>query len=144
MKHALIAASLVLVAGTTAGCGGSSSTSSDDAAPTAASEKDFCAGFAAVADDMQGMEPGSEPAEMIKTLKSGIGDLEETGTPEDIPADARDGFDLTVDMVKGLDEDAAPEDLAKMEEQFSDEDKEKVDAFDTYLTETCPELSAPS
>lgn len=141
MKHALIAASLVLVAGTTAGCGGSSSSnSSDDGAPTAASEKDFCAGFATVADDMQGMEPGSEPAEMIKILKSGISDLEETGTPEDIPADARDGFELTVDMVNSLDEDASPEDLAKMEEQFSDEDKGKVDAFDAYLSETCPDL----
>ncbi len=74
---------------------------------------------------------------MIKALKETGEKLEEVGTPEDMPDDAREGFELTVETIAELDEDATQEDLEKLEEEFTDEEKKKSDAFDKYLEETC-------
>lgn len=129
MRTALLAASLVLVAGTTVGCGGG--------APTDASKADFCGTFEDFYKEAAELGDAPKDADVVKALK-GVGDkLDEVGTPEDMSDDAREGFELTVQAIKDLDDDATQEDIAKIDSEFSKTEQEKVDAFDEYLSETC-------
>lgn len=117
MKHALLAASLVLVAGTAVGCGG---------APTDASTKDFCE-----------QVNKAQKAESADDYKDWGKDMEDVGTPEGISDDARDGFEVIVDAAK----DAEEEDGKLKEPDSSDEDDKKVEAFGKYVAEECaPEV----
>lgn len=131
MKHALLAASLVLVAGSTAACGGG--------APTDASTADFCGVFEDFYEVVGELGAEAENSELIEALKDTGQDLEEVGTPEDISDEARAGFELTVKTIEELDDDATEEDLDNLEEDFSEEEKAQSEAFDEYLSETCDE-----
>ena len=132
MKHALLAASLVLVAGSTAACGGGG-------APTDASTADFCGVFEDFYEVVGELGAEAENSELIEALKDTGQDLEEVGTPEDISDEARAGFELTVKTIEELDDDATEEDLDNLEEDFSEEEKAQSEAFDEYLSETCDE-----
>lgn len=136
MKYALVAASLVLVAGSTAGCGGG--------APTDASTADFCGVFEDFYEKVGELGADAENSDIVKALKETGEDLEEVGTPEDMPDDARAGFELTVETLSGLDEDASEADLEELEKEFTDEETEQSDAFDEYLDKTCEEPSEPA
>lgn len=131
MKHALLAASLVLVAGSTAACGGG--------APTDASQADFCGVFEDFYEVVGELGAEAENSDLIEALKDTGEDLEEVGTPEDISDEARAGFELTVKTIEELDDDATEEDLDNLEDDFSEEEKEQSEAFDEYLSETCDE-----
>ncbi len=133
MKHALLAASLVLVAGTTVGCGGG--------APTDASTDEFCGVFDDFYKVVGELGEDAKDSDVVKALKKTGEDLEEIGTPEDIPDDARAGYELTVKTIAELDEDASEEELNKIEDEFSEEEQKQSDAFDEYLAETCDEPS---
>jgi hypothetical protein len=116
MKHGLLAASLVLVAGTAVGCGG---------APTDASTEDFCE---------QVTKAGS--MESADDAKDWGKEMEDIGTPEGISDDARDGFEIVVDAAK----DAEEEDGKVKDPDISDSDEKKVDKFGEYVaTECAPE-----
>ncbi len=147
MKLGLLAASLVLVAGGAVGCGddggsgsgngndgGNGSGSSDEGAST----EDFCAAFQAFADDLAGVT--GQEANLGEILKKAAERIEEVGTPEDIPDDAKEGLQVTLDAILALPDDASVEDMGALEDEFTDADKEKTDAFSEYLEETCPEL----
>lgn len=131
MKHALLAASLVLVAGSTVGCGGG--------APTSASTDDFCGVFDDFYKVVGELGEDAEDSEVIKALKVTGEDLEEVGTPKDITDDARAGFELTVETIADLDEDATEKELEALEDEFTDEEQKQSDAFDEYLATTCDE-----
>lgn len=88
------------------GCGGSSYDGAE--APHDASASAFCA----VVADIDLNDP-----------KSFVEDLVEVGTPADIPADARSGFEVMVENAT--------------EDEISDADQEKVNAFVAYFTSTC-------
>ena len=127
MKIALLAASLVLVGGTATACGG---------APTDASEKDFCASFTKI-NEAIGATDGEKPTkDQIKDVKDAVKDLEDTGTPEGISDDAREGFEIFTEAVSDIDDDADAEDLDDLEE-FSDDEQKKFDAFGEYVGKTC-------
>jgi hypothetical protein len=140
MKHVLMAATLVLVAGTTVGCGGGDK--DGGGAPAAASEKEFCDTFTAFSEDMAGSSTDDTKAQ-IKTAKEGVDKLAEVGTPEGISDDARDGFEIFVDTIKGIDDDASEKDLQNIDSDLSEADNKKVTAFTTYYSETCAP-TAPS
>lgn len=131
MKHALLAASLVLVAGTTAGCGGGP--------PTDASKEDFCQVFEDFYETASGFDEESSDEDLVKALKKVGEQLEEVGTPEDIPEDARRGFETTIEMINEVEDDATEEELEKIEDQLSDAEQKDSDAFDDYLAKTCDE-----
>jgi len=114
MKKALWAAGLLLAATATA-CGGD--------APTDASTADFCKNWLGSPDD--------------ETAKDAAERFEEVGTPEDIPDDARHGFEILLDVVGNADEDATEEELTRMTEELSEDDKHDVEALITYVGETC-------
>lgn len=143
MKHSLLAASLVLVAGTAVGCGGDGG--GGGGAPDDASTADFCGVFDDFYKVVGELGADAENSELIKALKDTGEDLEEVGTPEDIPEDARAGYELTVQTIADLDEDATQEELDGLEEEFSEEEKKQSDAFDEYLADTCEdEVEAPT
>jgi len=129
MKIALLAASLVLVAGTATACGGG--------APTDASSKDFCAAITKVGESYVGVDPEKPAEDQIKKVKEAVADLADVGTPDDIDDDAREGFELITEAIADLDDDASEEDLKKAGEEFSGDDEKKSDAFDSYVEKTC-------
>jgi len=133
MKHALIAASLVLVAGTTVGCGDKSG--SDAKADT--SEKDFCANFQAVSKDLSALGANAKDSEIVKAVKDAGKKIEETGTPKGISDDARKGFEIETKLIDDLDSNATKEDLSKMDSKLSATETKQVKAFDTYVSDTC-------
>lgn len=132
MKSALLAASLVLVGGTALGCSGGGS----EGAPTDATEEDYCASYQSLFDDMSTMTDATD-AEIIAQIKDWATTMEETGTPEEMPEDARAGFETTISLINDLDDDAQQEDFEKIDEDLTDEETAQVDEFDTYTTDTC-------
>ena len=139
MKLGLLAASLVLVAGGAVGCGddgGGGSAKGDD--DSGASTEDFCGAFQAFADDLTDVT--GEEENLGEILKKAAKRIEDVGTPKDIPDDAKEGLQLTLDAIADLPDDASAEDMSTLEDEFSEADKAKTDAFSKYLEETCPDL----
>lgn len=139
MKLGLAAASLILIAGGAVGCGddGGGGGGSDD---KTASKDDFCGAFQAFYEDLQ--EVTGEEGNLGEILKKAAKRIEDVGTPKGIPDDAKEGLELTLDAIKDLPDDASAEDMAGIEEDFSDAEKKKTDAFSSYLEETCPDIGA--
>ncbi|MEO5663468.1 MAG: hypothetical protein ABIR39_09295 [Nocardioides sp.] len=145
-KSGLLTASLVLVGVSVMGCG---SDSGSGGAPTDATTAEFCDTLTGVFSDPQAMIDAT-PEELVAEVKTWAKDLGKVGTPEDIPAEARDGFDLLIEEVAALEADA---ELGTLEESLSGKDKDASVAFNTYSTDTCgsvldnqdlPEVPAPS
>ena len=141
IRTRLSVTSAVLVVGAlTAACGGGGG-----GAPTDASEKDFCDTQTSllddlVPDDMSNPEMPSDE-EMATAVKEWGEELEEVGTPENIPDDARAGFETIVEQAADIEaSDFSIENLEQLQqggEDASAETKKEAEAFSTYLTETC-------
>ena len=140
MKLGLVTACLVLVVGGAAGCGGDDSSGGGGGdASDSTSTADFCGALQEFQDDFSAADPTSDVTGYIKALKEAAEKLEDVGTPEDMPDDAKDGFKVTVDKIDSIDDDSTIEDLNSLGE-VSDEDQKKIDALDDYISEECPEL----
>jgi hypothetical protein len=140
MKHALIAASLVLVAGTVAGCGGDTSSQAKAAPsgpPTDAPVSEFCGTFESIDQDMARLGKDAKDAEIVAALKKVGTQLDDTGTPKGISSDARKGYELTVQLIGDLDDDATQADVEKIDDSLSDAEKKQEDAFNQYVAKTC-------
>ena len=137
MKLGLVAAALILVAGGAVGCGDDDGGGggSDD---KTASVDDFCGAFQDFYDDLEGVT--GEEENLGEILKKAAKRIEDVGTPEDIPDDAKEGLQLTLDAINDLPDDASAEDMAGIEKEYSDAEKEKTDAFTEYLGKTCPDI----
>src|SRR5919205_100295 len=98
MKLGLLAASLVLVAGGAGACG------SDDGdgggSDKAASKKDFCAAFQGFYDDLTSVT--GDEKDLGKILKDAAKKIEDVGVPSDIPDDAKEGLDDTLEAIDDL------------------------------------------
>ncbi len=117
MRAALAGAGLVLMAGLVTGCG------SPDDAP----EGDFCEEFQKL----------GESGDDFDKSKDAFKDLEDTGTPEDMPDDAREGYEIILDIA---DEAEDQEDAEKRAQDLSKDDQEKVAAFGAYTVKTCVDV----
>lgn len=124
MRRLGAAAGLAVAATALSACGGSAE------APEDASTEDFCAAFI----DFPEPEEG-EATPTQETVDTYVDKLEETGTPEDMPDDARKGWEAWVDTMDGIDVDDSEEDLQKEIEELGD-DKD-VKAFQEYAGEAC-------
>ncbi len=137
MRPGLLTASLVLVGASVVGCGGGG-------APTDASEDDFCKELNSVFTevDLGGEGEDTTQQKMIAAIKTWAEDLEKLGTPENMPDEARDGFELMIKEVGDLDEDATTEDFINLEEDLSESETKASAAFEKYTTDTCgaPEM----
>jgi len=130
----------VLLVGTvTSACGGGGG------APSDASKDGFCEAANSLVSDLMpdDLTTGELPSDqdMAQAVKDWGSRMEEVGTPEDIPDDARKGFESVVDQAKDIDAaDFSMDDLEDVEGGGADasaEEKKQAEAFDTYLTETC-------
>lgn len=139
MRALLVAATLVVAGSLTAGCG---SDESKQAAPEAATTEEFCAAYNSLFESFSAAEPPSDE-ESVEALKDWSAEMKQTGTPEDMPEDAQRGFDLVVETVAGVSDDATQADIQALSDDFSAEEKTDSEAFGKYATETCP-TPAPS
>jgi hypothetical protein len=134
VKKTLAAAGLLAMTGVVAACGGSSSSAAPTGAagaPSGASTSDFCGTF-------QNMANSTTPKQAADKLQA-------VGTPGGIAADARHGFEVLVDHLETLPDNAKSADLTAMEKGLSATDQKDVLAFTTYLTKACvPDTSSPS
>ena len=133
-----LASAAVLLGLSLSACGG---------APSDASVEDFCK---AQNDSAKGEELfkafGEKDWDKAEDLlKEQADEVEEVGTPEDIPDDAREGFEIQIDAVKDISADdiqkAVEDQNDPFEETVSDDDTDKVEAFEKYESETCSEES---
>ena len=134
MKH--LVAALVLTASATAGCGGGEP-------PDDASQQAFCDNFNAIIKDLGSLGDDAKETEMVRAIKSAGEKLAETGTPKDIPDDARQGFELELQKIDDLDDDASQQDLARIDSGLSDDERQQVDAFNKYVGDTCGRADGP-
>lgn len=136
MRAALnVLAGLALATSLTA-CGGSDG-GSGASAPDDASASDFCDGFNGLFEKVLAQAASGDSSAMITALKGWAGDMEDIGTPSDMPDDARRGFELFIDQAKDLDEDATLDDLQNLGDDLSDDDQADGEAFSSWTTENC-------
>ena len=133
-------AGLVLTMGGLVGCGGDDGDSESGGLPRDASSEDFCANFEQLAKDLGAFSPDADPAEAITTMQDASGRMRDTGVPESASDDEAEGLEVTLDAIDGIDADASLDDLGSLEDQFSEAEQEKADAFDDYLDEECGEI----
>lgn len=128
------AVALLVVLGGAAACGSSdSSSSSASAAPADASKTDFCATISAVTDS-------TTPHELAVAFQK-------TGTPSDIDAGSRHGFEVFLAAMLALPDDTKSSDLtaASVTKDMSATDKQDFAAFGAYLAKECvPATTQPS
>ena len=135
-----VTSAVLLVGAVTTACG-----DGGGGAPSDASEEDFCAAHSSLVenllpDDRANPEMPSKE-DMAKAVQDWGAEIEEVGTPEAIPDDARAGFEAVVEQAKDID--ASDFTMEKLEElelggaDASAEVKEQAQAFSDYLTETC-------
>ena len=141
MKLGLLAAGLVLVAGGAVGCGGGDDDGGGSAdAPTT---KEFCGALMDFKTKYATSDPAKDLKGYIKTIKDSAAQLGQVGTPKDMPADARAGFELTLEKIKALSDDATVDDLAHLGD-VDESDQKKLDAFGGYVVKSCPDLGPES
>ena len=118
-RAAATAAGAVLVLGATAACG------SNDAsgAPTSASTEDFC-------NVNKQFDDKTTPKEVVDKFK-------EVGTPKDMTDSERHGFEVLMDRLSKLPDDAKESDYQAMEKDVSGQDKADIQAFIGYEAKTC-------
>lgn len=109
------------------------------AAPTSASSDVYCANYADVLRGASGEEPDAG------AIKDFADQLAEVGTPENISEEAREGFEIFIDTINDLPDDASAAEIEDFDPDISDEDDAKVDAFFEYTATECAEaLGIPS
>ena len=142
MRTALTIAGFALAMGGLVGCGGSDSGGSDSGGgmPTDASTSEFCQNFKDLTTDLGKVDPEGDGADAVSALKDAADQMESTGTPSDIPDEARSGLEVTLQAIQGLPDDATLDDITNLEKTLSDAEQKDADAFDTYLQDTCADL----
>lgn len=129
---------VLLVGAVTAACGGSGG-----GAPESASKDDFCKAqtslFTDLDIDLTDPEAGlPSEKEMADAMHRWADKISEVGTPEGISDEARDGFEETVKAAQDISEaDLKSPDLDALEADMSESAKKNVEAFSTYVTDTC-------
>lgn len=133
LRRLAVGGVLVLVA-TLTGCSDSDGDSADGGT---ASLDDFCEEFNDLVDEV--LEAGTDDADaMVRAVREWAADIEEVGTPEEMPDDARHGFELFVDKAADLDEGMGLEDLQNLGRDLSEDDQADGLAFTEWTQENCP------
>jgi hypothetical protein len=137
MTAATTIAGMALVLGGLTGCSGDSA-GGGSSAPDDASTKDFCAAFNGFYEKVVSRATDADSAAMIAALKDWAGDIEDVGTPSEMPEEARHGFELFIAAANDIDDDATLEDLQNIGDDLSDADQKDGQAFSDWTTDNCP------
>lgn len=135
-KVTLAVAGTALLIGATAGCGGSSSDGSS--APDNASTDEFCDAFNSLFTEVMAEAGTGDMSKAVSAIKDWAENMQEVGTPDDMPDEVREGFEVFVDAASEIDEDATLEDMQDFGGDLSEADQEAGDTFGDWATETCP------
>lgn len=146
MRTKTSAAGLLLLAALLTGCSNgedSATTPGDDAAedasaPADAAQGEFCDAYAGLFKQMGQMDP-QDNQQIIRGMKEWAADMKDVGTPEDIPDEAREGFEVMLGSIEEVDEEATQEELDALGDDLTDGEQKAGDAFVDYANETCPD-----
>jgi hypothetical protein len=102
---------------------------------------EFCdAYFGLFSGQMTDIDPRAsgpeQGAAMVEALRAWAAELQEIGTPEEMPDEAREGFDLVVSAATDL-EPGDGENLDDLDDDFSEDERAAAAAFETYATQNC-------
>lgn len=122
-------------------CGGSDATGApssgaSDSASASAAKSDFCTAYTGLFASLT--QAGGDQLQAIAVLKKWAADMEIVGPPDDMPQDARRGFELLINTAKDIDDDATLEELTNLGESFDADQRKDGDAFSAWATEQCP------
>jgi hypothetical protein len=134
--RALGGTAVVLLVMATAACDGGGS-----GAPSDASVDDFCAAYASLfSGGMSEIDPSASEREqsvaMVAALRTWAAELADVGTPDDMSDEARTGFDLVLSAAADLPSGEA-QDLADLDDHFTEEEMAATEALEQYATQTC-------
>lgn len=145
MRALLMTATLVVAGALSAGCGGDdggSSAAKAEASPSAATTTEFCTAYNSLYDAFPaGEQPTDKQA--VAAIKEWAGEMKSTGTPENMPADAKKGFDLVTTTVDKIEADASQAEIQKLSDDMTADQQAQSKAFGAYATKACP-MEAPS
>ena len=136
-KATLVLASTALVLGTLAGCGDDGG-GGGSSAPDNTSTAEFCEAFNSLFTEVMAKAGDGDMSTVVSAIKEWAENMQEVGTPDDMPDEVRDGFEVFIDAASEIDEDATLEDLQDLGGDLSEADQEAGDAFGDWATETCP------
>jgi hypothetical protein len=137
LRRAVATTSLLLIAPFAAACGGDDDA---DSAPQDASSGDFCEAYTSIFDSLLAAPSDSSQDQQeeaaVDALKDWSERMREVGTPEDLPDDARKGFELVLGEASDIDDVSDLSDLEDSQD-YSDSEQEQAQALNTWVTENC-------
>ena len=144
MRLALVLGGILLAAPGLVACGGDDDMGGGKAheATRTISVDDFCTAAEKFENTFSGIDT-TNLAKGVPTFKDAAQELKDAGTPTDMPEVAQQGLVLTLDKIIGLPDDATESDMSAIFE-FTDEEKSKSMAFESYLDDTCSYRGAGS
>ena len=143
MRMSLLAAPL-LVVGLLAGCGDDGAGGDDAAdAPSDASVEEFCQPFVDMLQEVSAEGEDLSDADAVQLAKETADKLRETGTPADMPEDARRGFELVVAKLAELPDDATKDEVEKAQE-LTEEEQTYSTALSEYIASNCADQLFPT
>jgi hypothetical protein len=134
-SRALSGVAALLLVMAAAACDGGSGDGSET------SVDDFCAAyFSLFSGGMSTIDPQA-PAQqqtvaMTEALRVWAGKLKDVGTPDEMPDEAREGYDLIVSAAADLPPGAA-HNLADLGDDFTEHEMGATEAFEEYATQNC-------
>jgi hypothetical protein len=136
MRARMLTVSLLVAGALTAGCGGDGGDGEQDDAERVTTAE-FCEAYNSFYDSFDTGEAPSD-SESVRLIQDWADEMESTGTPEDIPDEARDGFEVVLETIDNIPGDATEDDVAKLSEDITEAEQDASQAFGEWATETCP------
>ncbi|KAA1427910.1 hypothetical protein [Nocardioides antri] len=143
-KRAASVGVVLLAVGVLGACGDDEDSSDDGSGgggvsgpPADASVEEFCE-IVNDASWAEGVDTSDNEA-VVAALQGWGDELAEVGTPEDIPDDAREGYEISLEQIEALEASDLDKENAfeELEGKLSEDENEKVEAFTEYESETC-------
>lgn len=132
MKRMSLLATQVLAIALLAACGEKSGVA---AAPKDASVDEYCQPYRHQAVLLSKKKHLSD-AKVVEIARHTAAKLQEVGTPSDMPGDARKGFEIVVQQLSELSDDATAGDVVQAQ-MVSDEELKYTAALGDYFLSTC-------
>jgi hypothetical protein len=144
MVRMSVLAAPLLVVGLLAGCGDDGAGGDDAAdAPSDASVEEFCQPFVDMLQEVSAHGEDLSDADAVRLAKETADKLREAGTPEDMPEDARKGFELVVEKLAELPDDATKDEVEKAQ-QLTEEEQTYSTALSQYIASKCADQLFPT
>jgi hypothetical protein len=105
--------------------------------------EEFCQPFVDMLQEVSAEGEDLSDADAVRLAKETADKLRETGTPADMPEDARRGFELVVEKLADLPDDATKDEVEKAQE-LTEEEQTYSTALSQYIASKCADQLFPS